>query len=130
MKNSKTRPTDSELEVLTELWDKGPLTVRQVNEELSMKKGAVGYTTTLKIMQIMIGKGLLGRDDTKRTHVYFPLVKEKDTRNVLIKKFLDAAFEGSAKKLMMQLLGNQHTSKKELEEIKNYIKEIEGGKND
>lgn len=128
MEKNKPRPTDAELEVLTELWEKGPLTVRQVNEGLRAKKGMVGYTTTLKIMQIMTEKGLLGRDDKKRTHVYHPLVKEKETRNMLIKKFIDAAFEGSAKKLMMQLLGNQHTTKKELEEIKNYIKEMEGGK--
>jgi len=115
-------PTESELEILKVLWKQGPSTVRAVNEELAKAKD-VGYTTTLKFMQIMTGKGLLERDETQRTHVYRPLVKEADTQRNMMDKLLNSAFGGSASRLVMQALGNRNTSREELDEIRKYLDE-------
>lgn len=115
-------PTESELEILKVLWKQGPSTVRVVNEELAKAKD-VGYTTTLKFMQIMTVKGLLERDETQRTHVYRPLVKELDTQRSMMDKLLNSAFGGSASKLVMQALGNKQTSREELDQIRTYLDE-------
>jgi predicted transcriptional regulator len=120
----KYRPTESELAILQILWKKGPSTVRFVNDELN-KQREVGYTTTLKIMQIMADKGLVDRNTNQRMHIYTPAVKEKDTKNNLIQNFLETTFGGSAKKLILQTLGSHNTSKEELEEIKRLISELE-----
>jgi BlaI family transcriptional regulator, penicillinase repressor len=117
---SKSTPTDAELEVLNVLWTKGPSTVREINEMLSKEK-EVGYTTTLKIMQIMTVKGLLERDESSRTHVYKPLMKESDTQRTMMDKLLNSAFGGSASKLVMQALGNNKTTKAELDEIRKFL---------
>ena len=117
---SKSTPTDAELEILNVLWTKGPSTVREINEQLSKDK-EVGYTTTLKIMQIMTVKGLLERDESSRTHIYKPLVPEADTQRNIVDKLLDSAFGGSAAKLVMQALGNKKTTKAELDEIKRFL---------
>ena len=117
-------PTDSELEILKVLWKKGPSSVREVNEFLSKDKD-IGYTTTLKFMQIMHDKGFLDRDTSKRSHIYFSLVKEKDTKGSLLNNFMDAAYEGSASQLILQALGNSQMSKEELHEIKALISKIE-----
>lgn len=117
---SKSTPTDAELEILNVLWTKGPSTVREINEQLSKDK-EVGYTTTLKIMQIMTVKGLLERDESSRTHIYKPLVPEADTQRNMVDKLLDSAFGGSAAKLVMQALGNKKTTKAELDEIKRFL---------
>ena len=117
---NKSTPTDAELEVLNVLWTKGPSTVREINEQLSKDK-EVGYTTTLKIMQIMTMKGLLERDESSRTHIYKPLVPEADTQRNMVDKLLDSAFGGSAAKLVMQALGNKKTTKAELDEIKRFL---------
>ncbi len=128
MKNRKKlpRPTDAELEILQVLWEYGPSTVRFVNEKLNRKK-RVGYTTTLKIMQIMTEKNLVRRDEASRSHVYSVLVDRDETESLLLEKFLATAFGGSAMKLVMQALGNHKTSKDELQQIKNLINSIEGG---
>jgi len=120
-------PTGAELEILSILWDKQPLTVREIHEKLSAKKD-VGYTTTLKIMQNMTSKGLLERELKGKSHLYTPTYEMEETRENLLNRFLDNAFGGSASSLVMQLLGNSKTSEKELEEIKKVIDQIEKNK--
>lgn len=127
MTHSTLKPTDSELEILQVLWDNGPSSVRYVNENLNTTK-EVGYTTTLKLMQIMNEKGLTVRDTTSRTHVYTAAIKEIAAKNNLLAKFIDSTFQGSAAKLVMQTLGNNETTQEELAAIKIMIKNLE--KND
>lgn len=122
--NNKQKPTDSELEVLQLLWELGPSSVRDINEKLNLKR-EVGYTTTLKIMQIMNEKGLVIRDTKSRSHIYKSAIKETSTKQNLLKEFISTTFNGSAKNLVLQALGGSKTSKKELEEIKELIKRIE-----
>lgn len=126
MNREHIKPTDSELEILQILWAKGPCTVREVNEELNLKK-ETGYTTTLKIMQIMTEKGLLTRDESRRTHVYSAAVQEQEMQKQLLDKFLDSVFKGSAADLVMQALGNGKTSAEELHEIRKLIDQMEKG---
>jgi predicted transcriptional regulator len=120
-------PTGAELEILSILWDKQPLTVREIHDKLSSKKD-VGYTTTLKIMQNMTSKGLLERELKGKSHLYTPVYEMEETRENLLNRFLDNAFGGSASSLVMQLLGNSKTSEKELEEIKKVIDQLEKNK--
>lgn len=124
MDKRRQKPTESELEILQILWQKGPVSVRVVNEALNQQR-EVGYTTTLKLMQIMLEKGLVERDDKSRTHIYKAAVSENDVQKQLLQKFVDTTFRGSAMKLVMQALGNHNTSSEELEEIKALIKQIE-----
>ena len=126
-KKSSPKPTEAELEILQILWDSGPSTVRFVNDKLNLKK-EVGYTTTLKIMQIMTEKNLLSRDEENKSHIYSAVYKKDETQKVLLDKFLESTFGGSASKLVLQALGNRKTSKKEIEEIRKFLDEIEGGK--
>ncbi|POY38462.1 transcriptional regulator [Solitalea longa] len=121
------KPTDAELEILQVLWEHGANTVRFVNEHLNEKK-ETGYTTTLKLMQIMHGKEMLSRDDRNRTHIFDAAVKEDDIQKELLDKFLDATFRGSASKLVMHALGNSQTSKEELDQIRQLLDQLEGGK--
>lgn len=118
------QPTDAELEILHVLWENGPSTVRLVNDSLSERRN-VGYTTTLKIMQIMNEKGILTRHKINRTHIYTPVLKENETQSLLVEKLLKIAFGGSAGKLVMQTLGNKKTSREELQKIKDLIEKIE-----
>lgn len=118
------KPTDSELEILNILWDKGPSTVRDVHEVLEKNKEA-GYTTTLKLMQIMHDKKLLKRDASSKSHVYTANVSQEKTQGQYVKRIIDNVFNGSASQLVMQALGNHKTNKKELDEIKKYLQEIE-----
>ncbi|MBI1938688.1 MAG: BlaI/MecI/CopY family transcriptional regulator [Ignavibacteriales bacterium] len=120
------KPTDSELEILQILWRNGACTVKTVNESLNEKK-ETGYTTTLKIMQIMFEKGLVQRNENERSHIYSAVIKETDIQKVLVNKLLETAFSGSAAKLVMQALGNSHTSKEELKKIREYLNQIERG---
>ena len=123
------RPTESELEILQVLWKKGPSTVREVNDQLNEGTDKnIGYTTTLKIMQIMFDKGLLDRDDSQRTHVYQPAVREGKIQTAMLDRFLNAAYAGSASKLAMHLLGNHKTTPEELAEIKKLIDQLENKK--
>ena len=112
------KPTESELEILQILWTKGIATVREVHEELSKTKEA-GYTTTLKLMQIMHEKGLVKRDDSMRTHIYQPAVNKERTQKHLLSKMIDTLFGGSPTQLVIQALGDgKHTaSREELEKI-------------
>ncbi len=125
-KQTNIKPTESELEILQILWALGKATVRQVNDELS-KTREVGYTTTLKLMQIMFEKKLVSRTDEGRYHVYEAAVGEEPTQHMLLDKFIDSTFRGSATRMVMQALGNQQVSKEELEEIKKLINSIEKG---
>lgn len=125
--DSVPKPTEAELEILQVLWKFGPCTVRFVNDKLNEKK-KVGYTTTLKIMQLMFEKKILKRDEKKRSHIYRPAVKEKDTQKLLLDRFLDTAFGGSAMKMVMQALGNHKTSKEEISRIRNFLDNLEGEK--
>jgi predicted transcriptional regulator len=118
------KPTESELEILRVLWEKGPSTVREVHEVLGQSKDA-GYTTTLKLMQIMHEKGLLERDTSSKTHIYSSAVSQENTQRQLLDKMIDTVFNGSASQLVLQALGNHKSSKEELEKIKQYLNEIE-----
>ncbi len=124
MKKKKEIPTPAELEILNILWEKQPLSVKEINERLSEKK-EVGYTTTLKIMQNMFSKGLLDRELSGKSHLYKTVFEQEETQSGLLNRFIDATFSGSASNLVMQLLGNKRTSKKELEEIKQIISQLE-----
>ena len=121
--NKNNKPTESEVEILQVLWDKNTATVRDVHEELLKTKDA-GYTTTLKLMQIMFEKGLVSRDSTNKTHIYQPSVSKESTQNLFLNKMIDSLFAGSSAQLIMQALGNHKASKEELEEIKNYLNTI------
>ena len=119
MSNTKyVKPTESELEILQVLWTKGIATVREVHEELAKTKD-VGYTTTLKLMQIMHEKGLVRRDDSVRTHIYQAAVNKERTQKHLLTKMIDSLFGGSPTQLVIQALGNgEHkASREELEKI-------------
>ncbi|MGI4884407.1 MAG: BlaI/MecI/CopY family transcriptional regulator [Janthinobacterium lividum] len=126
MSKAPPKPTDSELEILHVLWLHGPATVRAINDELGQRRQAeVGYTTTLKLLQLMLDKGLVRRDDEGRSHVYRAAVREQDTQNLLLDKFVAATFGGSALKLVMQALGNRQTSADELAQLRRLLNDIE-----
>jgi BlaI family transcriptional regulator, penicillinase repressor len=124
MPGKTPRPTDSELEILQVLWANGPSSVRFVYEQIS-KHRDVGYTTVLKLMQIMAEKGLAGRDTSRRTHIYRARIAEEETQQNLLRRFMDTTFRGSASKLVLQALGNAKTSPEELDEIKALIQRME-----
>ena len=114
------KPTESELEILQVLWEKGQASVRDVHEELLKSKDA-GYTTTLKLMQIMHEKGLVKRDDSIKTHIYQAAVSREKTQKHLLGKMIDTLFGGSPTQLVMQALGNHKASDSELEEIQKLL---------
>ncbi len=118
------KPTESELEILQILWQKEEATVREINDQLNDQR-EVGYTTTLKMMQIMLEKGLVAREEINRSHTYKAAVSEEATKQVLLNKFVASTFRGSAMKLVMQALGNHEASKEELDDLKKLIKNIE-----
>lgn len=117
------KPTDSELEILHVLWEHGPSTVRQVYEQLSQGRD-LGYTTALKLMQIMHEKGLLSRTEDGRSHVYSALLTEEEAQRDLLNRFVDTAFRGSALKLVMQALGGGRASKAELDEVRRLLDDL------
>ncbi|NRF40083.1 BlaI/MecI/CopY family transcriptional regulator [Pedobacter foliorum] len=120
----KVEPTKAELEILTVLWEHGPSPVRFVMEELN-KIRVLNYTATLKLMQIMVDKGILKRDERKMQHVYHVVEEEKKTKAHLLDKFLDTLYKGSAASLVMQLLGNQKTTKEELARMRALLDQAE-----
>lgn len=122
--SSDIEPTKSELEILQVLWSAGPSTVRQVNDQLNNLR-QVNYTSTLKLMQIMAEKGILKRDESQMKHIYHVVEEEKKTKENLLGKFVDNLYEGSSSKLVMQLLGNQKTSKEELQAIKDMLNQLD-----
>jgi len=122
-----SRPTDAELAILRVLWQRGESTVRQVHEALSQDRGT-GYTTMLKLMQIMTEKGLVERDESERTHVYQARLTKEQTQRQLVGDLLDKAFGGSASQLVMQALAAKPASADELARIRQLLDELEGGR--
>jgi predicted transcriptional regulator len=118
MKNLRRKPTDGELGILRVLWDRGPSTVREVAEVMGRQ---AGYTTVLKLLQIMTEKKLVLRDESERTHVYRPAYSEDQTQQHLVSDLISRAFEGSAAKLVLQALASGRTSPEELDEIRRLI---------
>ena len=119
------RPTDAELAILGVLWERGPSTVRDVHEQLN-RDGATGYTTILKLLQIMTEKGLVVRDETERAHVYESRYGEQKTQRQLLSDLADRAFGGSAAKLVMQALSGRKANSDELNAIRNLLDRLEG----
>ena len=119
----KIKPTGSELEILQILWEREAATVREVHEELSKTKSS-GYTTTLKLMQIMFEKGIVTRDDRAKTHIYKAALNRKKTQKQFLDKMINGLFAGSSTQLVLQALGNQKASKSELDEIQKYLDDL------
>jgi len=126
-RRKSSRPTDRELTILRILWDKGRSTVREVNEVMN-KDEDTGYTTTLKLMQIMTEKGLLIRDQSQRQHIYRSAFTEEKTQKQLVGDLLERAFSGSAEKLVMRALSAKKVSAKQLIRIRKMLDELEGEK--
>ena len=118
------RPTDAELGILRVLWQQGPCTVRQVQETLNRAK-KTGYTTVLKLLQIMTDKELVVRDESSRTHIYRPRMKEEQTQKQLVIDLVGKAFGGATEKLVMQALSARKVSAEELAEIRKLLDELE-----
>ncbi len=118
------KPTDSELEILQVLWDRGASTVREVNSIMNEKR-EIGYTTSLKIMQIMHDKGFLKREKDGKGHIYTAIVEREATQRALIDRFVEGAFGGSAMQLVMQALGGHKASPAEIDQIRDYLDAIE-----
>ena len=120
------QPTDSELVILQVLWATGPHTVREVNERLNtVSPKAIGYTTTLKLMQLMAEKGLVNRDTSSRTHIYAAALPEEKAKGNLLRRFVDSTFGGSASELVLRALGQGKASPEELAQIKQLIEDLE-----
>jgi predicted transcriptional regulator len=118
------RPTESELRILQVLWRRGPSTVREVHELVAAEKPS-GYTTTLKFLQIMAGKGLVRREESSRTHVYEASRSEAETRRQLVGGLLDRVFGGSAKELVLHALNARKVSASEVREIRDLLESLE-----
>ncbi|MEO6868184.1 MAG: BlaI/MecI/CopY family transcriptional regulator [Ginsengibacter sp.] len=121
--SSTIKPTESELEILQIIWNREKATVREVHEELIKTKPS-GYTTTLKLMQIMHEKGLVTRDERKKTHVYFAAVSRNKTQKFFLDRMISGLFGGSSTQLVLQALGNQKSSKAELEQIRKFLDDL------
>jgi predicted transcriptional regulator len=120
------KPTESELEILQVIWKKGQCSVREVHEELAKNKDA-GYTTTLKLMQIMHDKGLVERDTTSKTHLYKAVITRQQAQQTALDKIISTVFKGSTSDLVIQALGHHRASKDEIDAIKNYLDQFEAG---
>ena len=124
MTYSLQKPTASELEILRVLWARGPSTVREVHDALSEKK-SLGYTTVLKLLQIMTTKGIVRRNETQRAHVYEAGIPAEQTKRQLAGDMLQRVFEGSASQLMMHALAGKRASREEIEEIRRLLDEYD-----
>jgi predicted transcriptional regulator len=122
--NSRQKPTNGELAILAVLWDRGPSTVREVHDAMAGDR-AVGYTTVLKLMQIMADKGLLCRVERGRAHVYRPAEKESDAKRDLVGDFMDRAFGGSARELVMHALAAKQATSEELAQVRSILDKLE-----
>jgi BlaI family penicillinase repressor len=118
-------PTRAQLEILQVLWKHGPSTVRFVNDQLNQQKAALSYTSTLKLMQIMHEKGMLRRDESSMTHIYSTELEEQKTKGVVLKKFVDAMYNGSVKSLMLELMGNEKTTSRQWDKIKELLTKLD-----
>ncbi len=122
MSREAPMPSNAELEILRILWKRGPLTVREVHEQLKGERD-IGYTTVLKTMQVMAEKKIVTRDESERSHVYAPAVEEKSIKRRLVSELLDKAFDGSAAQLVMQALSDKHASPEDLRKIRKLLDE-------
>jgi len=120
------RPTDAELAILSVLWDRGPSTVREVHDALKVSQGS-GYTTVLKLLQIMTDKGLVVRDESERAHVYEARLSEQRTQRQLLGDLVDRAFGGSSAKLVLQALAGRRATPRELRDIRALLDQLEEG---
>jgi BlaI family penicillinase repressor len=118
-------PTRAQLEILQVLWKHGPSTVRFVNDQLNQQKQSLSYTSTLKLMQIMHEKDLLKRNESSMTHIYSANLEEQKTKGVVLKKFVDAMYNGSVKSMMLELLGNEKTTNKDWDTIKQLLNNLD-----
>jgi BlaI family transcriptional regulator, penicillinase repressor len=123
MNKVSVKPTESELEILQVLWEKGNATVREVHETVSKQKDT-GYTTTLKLMQIMFDKGLVTRDDSSKTHIYQANINKQSTQKQIVGKMVDSLFGGNATAMVMQALGNNKPSNEEIDEIQKLLNNL------
>ncbi len=126
-RNQLPKPTDAELAILQVLWESGPMTVRHVHDSLSQHRD-LGYTTVLKILQIMGEKGLVERDESNRSHVYRAKLPREQTQAQLVGDLLSKAFGGSAARLVMSALAHKPASREEVEQIRRMLDKMEGGK--
>jgi BlaI family transcriptional regulator, penicillinase repressor len=124
MNSKKHRPTESELEILLILWEKGPATVREVHEVIESNRD-IGYTTTLKIMQIMTDKGLLQRDTAQRSHLYKPAIEREDIEGDMLNKMIQNLFSGSASRMVIGALSQKSVTEKEIGEIRDYLNQLQ-----
>lgn len=124
-KDANQEPTRSELEILQVLWEFGPSTARFVNDHLNQHTRQVIYMSTLKLMQIMVEKGFLKKDESQMKHIYWAAQEESKTKSLLLDRVVDTIFNGSAGNLMMQLLGNKKMSDQEMEAFRELIKKID-----
>lgn len=124
-KDTNQEPTKSELEILQILWEFGPSTARFVNDHLNQHTRQVIYMSTLKLMQIMVEKGFLKKDESQMKHIYWAAQEESKTKSLLLDRVVDTIFNGSASNLMMQLLGNKKMSDQEMETFRELIKKID-----
>ena len=124
-RNPSSQPTDVELQILEVLWQRGPSTVRQVHNALAPRRDT-GYSTTLKMLQVMREKGLVGRDESVRPQVYRPAETRRQTQLKMLDELTQKAFGGSAKKLVMRMLSGRRISPDELAEIQRLIDDAEG----
>jgi BlaI family transcriptional regulator, penicillinase repressor len=122
----RRKPTDAELAILRVLWTRGPSTVRQIAEVMAEAGREIGYTTVLKLLQIMTEKGLVVRDESARTHIYAPASTEDQTQRQMVTDLLDRVFDGSAAKLVMQALAAKKTTPEELAQIRELLKKARG----
>jgi len=124
--HNNTEPTKAQLEILQVLWKFGPSTVRFVNDQLNQQKAEpLSYTSTLKLMQIMLEKEMLKRDESNMTHVYIAALEEQKIKRVVLDKFVDSMYDGSVKNLMLELLGNDKTSNKDWSTIKELLQKLD-----
>lgn len=126
-KLKQNKPTEGELEILSVLWDKGSATVRTVHDELCKTKEA-GYTTTLKLMQIMFEKEMVTRDTSSKTHIYTPAISREKTQIQFVNKMISSLFSGSPAEMVMQALGGNKTTAEELNQIENLIATLKAKK--
>jgi BlaI family transcriptional regulator, penicillinase repressor len=126
-RKTSPQPTEVEMAILRVLWDHGPRTVREVHDALRASRGT-GYSTTLKMMQVMFQKGLLVRDESRRPQVYRPTVAEELTQTQIVRDLIRRVFGGSARKLVLRAVEAEHVSPDELAEIRRLLKQKEGGK--
>jgi BlaI family penicillinase repressor len=118
-------PTRAQLEILQVLWKNGPSTVRFVNDQLNQQKQSLSYTSTLKLMQIMHEKDLLKRDESSMTHIYSANLEEQKTKGVVLKKFVDAMYNGSVKNMMLELMGQEKATNKDWDTIKELLSKLD-----